>query len=135
VVFPYPRWIPLRRSTRWRIARALKLVLCAVLVVGLLPGSEEVVETVAHLVHDGHLPHSEAHDEVAATEDCDGSAEHGCTPLAHHCECCASVSAIPGVGPTATPIGVTLRTEKYRSPAERGPPNDGVEPFLPPPIA
>lgn len=112
------------------------MVLCALLVFGLIPGSDELVETVIHLVHDGHLPHSEAHDEVAATEACDDSDEHGCTPLAHHCTCCASVSAVaPIPAPMGTLLRVTLRNEKYRSRAERGPPNHGVKPFLRPPIA
>lgn len=111
------------------------MVVCALLVVGLFPGSDEVVETIAHLVHDGHLPHSEQHDQVAATEDCDDSDEHGCTPLAHHCKCCASVSAVPPTGPATAPLRVAALDQKFRSPAERGPPSDGVKPFLPPPIA
>lgn len=76
---PLPRWLPLRRTMRRKAARVLKMMLCALLVFGLFPGSDELVETVVHLVHDGHLPHSETHDLVAATEDCGDSDEHGCT--------------------------------------------------------
>lgn len=129
------RWVPFRRATRNRFARALKMVLCALLVFGLLPGSEELIETAAHLLHDGHLPHSEQHELVAATEACDDSDEHGCTPLAHHCSCCLSVSAVPPATPWNQPLRVITRDRRFRSPAERGPPNEGVEPFLPPPIS
>lgn len=110
------------------------MMVCALLVFRLFPGSEELVETAVHLFHDGHLPHSEQHDQVAATEDCGDSDEHGCTALAHHCKCCASVSAVPPGGPSTQPLRVAALGEKYRTPAERGPPNDGVKPFLPPPI-
>ena len=111
------------------------MMVCALLVFRLFPGSEELVETAVHLFHDGHLPHSEQHEEVAATEDCGDSDEHGCTALAHHCKCCASVSAVPPGGPSAYPLRVAAPSQRFRSPAERGPPNDGVKPFLPPPIA
>ena len=131
----FPRWIPIRRATQRRIARALRVLLCGLMIFNLFPGSYELVETVAHLVHDGHLPHSDHHDQVAAIEDCDDSDEHGCTALAHHCTCCASVSAVPPVGPSTPPPRVVALGEKFRSPAMRGPPNDGVKPFLPPPIA
>jgi hypothetical protein len=131
---PLPRWLSTRAAWR-RLARGLRAVVCAVLVLGLLPGAEEAVETVAHLVHDGHLPHSAAHAEVADTEDCGAADEHGCTPLDHHCGCCASAPALPPTGapldaPPWTPAPPTLR-----SAAERAPPVRGQEPGLRPPIA
>lgn len=114
----------------------LRVLVCALLVFGLMPGAEELVESAAHLLHDGHLPHSEAHDEVAATEDCDSDCkEHGCTPLAHHCKCCASASAVPPRNMSPDRPVRAARTEKYASISERGPPNAGVKPFLRPPIA
>lgn len=108
-------------------------MLCALLVFGLFPGSNEIVETVVHVIHDGHLPHSEAHDEVTASEDCDDSDEHGCTPLDHHCKCCASASAIPPRS-AGLRLGTIARRTELRALSERGPPHDSVEPFLPPPI-
>lgn len=66
-----------------------------------MPGAEAAVETLAHLVHDGHGRYSEAHEETAATEDCaDACQEHGCTPLAHHCTCCMATAAL---APRASP--------------------------------
>jgi hypothetical protein len=120
---------------RLRIARALRVLLCGLMIFNLFPGSEVLVETVAHLVHDGHLPHSDQHDQVAGSEDCDDSDEHGCTPLSHHCGCCASLAAIPPSGPARVPWGAVTVDQKHRSRPDRGPPNDGVKPFLPPPIA
>lgn len=132
---PLPRWLPVRRTMRRKAVRVLKMMLCALLVFGLFPGGDELVETVVHLVHDGHLPHSETHDLVAATEDCGDSDEHGCTALAHHCHCCVSISALPPRLPVLDAHYFPPDREKYRSPQERGPPNAGVKPFLPPPIA
>ncbi len=116
------------------MARWMKLVLCAFLVFGLLPGSDEVVETIAHLVHDGHLPHSTAHDDVEASEDCDASDEHGCTPLAHHCQCCVSIAALPEWTQPGPPLVLAAVRELSRSGSDRGPPSASVEPFFRPPI-
>jgi hypothetical protein len=136
VTSSFPRWIPIRRATRRRIARVLKMLVCAVLVFGLMPGAEELVESAAHLLHDGHLRHSEAHDEVAASEDCDSDCkEHGCTALAHHCKCCASASALAPRTPATDRLPRVASQTRYRSVSERGPPNAGVKPFLRPPIA
>jgi len=59
----------------------------------LMPGWIELAETIEHLMHDGHLPHSEAHadsdDEVAHEGD-----EHGCTQMVHHCQCHTSSPAL-----------------------------------------
>jgi len=65
---------------------------CAVL---LLPGWVELLENLEHLVHDGHLPHGELHEAEGAGEDhAVESAEHGCTPVSHHCGCHVSIPAI-----------------------------------------
>jgi len=109
---------------------------CALLVLGLMPGAEEMVASAAHLLHDGHLPHSAAHDEVAAAEDCDSACEeHGCTALAHHCNCCASTSALVPRAPAPDQPAWRAGPLTYRSSSERGPPHTGVKPFLRPPIA
>ena len=109
-------------------------MLCALLVFGMFPGSEEIAETIAHVVHDGHLPHSETHDEIAASEDCDSSDEHGCTPLDHHCKCCVSASAVPPRSGIGLRFARLARRTERSTLAERAPPTDGVKPFLPPPI-
>ena len=134
MVSSLPRWLRIRRSVRRRADRVAKLLLCAFLVFGLLPGSEEVVETIAHLAHDGHLPHSDTHDEVAATEDCGDADEHGCTPLAHHCKCCPSISAEPARAMTPEALVLSACSEQGLANNDRGPPTAGVKPPLRPPI-
>ncbi|MEQ1567733.1 MAG: hypothetical protein ABMA64_18980 [Myxococcota bacterium] len=129
-----PCWVRIRRSTRRRLARVANLLLCALLVFGLLPGSDEVVETIAHLVHDGHLPHSDTHEEVAATEDCGDADEHGCTPLDHHCKCCPSISAVPSHGARPEALVLSACSEQGLANNDRGPPTAGVKPPLRPPI-
>ncbi|MCB9680611.1 MAG: hypothetical protein H6733_03995 [Alphaproteobacteria bacterium] len=124
-----PGWPALswRRVARWW--------LCAWMVLGLLPGAEEIVESIVHLVHDGHLPHSEAHAAQASSEHCPDDAEHGCTPLSHHCGCCVSLAALPPsddviVVPTAVVVQVGVATTTVR-----GPPVRFLEPLRRPPIA
>lgn len=76
------------------IRRILKRrFLVFVLILSILPGWPELLENVEHLLHDGHLAHSAQHDE-AADEGHDDVAEHGCTPMAHHCGCHTSVLAV-----------------------------------------
>jgi hypothetical protein len=116
-----------------RLRRVLRVVLCAAALLGLVPGGEEAVEALVHVVHDGHLPHSATHDEAAEDERCrDG--EHRCTPFDHHCGCCASAAALP----TAAPVAAVRRvpaSEVARAPQDRGPPRSGVKPSLRPPIS
>jgi hypothetical protein len=60
------------------------LALC--ILVSLCPG-------LAEIVHDGlHQVLDIQEDQASATESCP---EHGCTPLAHQCSCCASIAAVP----------------------------------------
>ena len=90
------------------------------------PLSQELVEAAEHLVHDGHLPHSEAHLEDEAEEAHEGD-EHGCTPVQHRCGCCASMPGILDVplhldrpvGLTDAPLQIELapRTWSTRSQA------------------
>jgi hypothetical protein len=54
------------------------------------PGMTEVAEAAVHLITHADLPHQGDHDEHG-----EGSAEHSCTPLAHHCGCHAPMSARP----------------------------------------
>jgi hypothetical protein len=113
----------------------MKMVLCAFLVFGLVPGSDELVETLTHLAQDGHLPHSQTHDRVAAFERHPTDAEHGCTPVDHHCKCCATQHVVPPkAGPPALPAfaNVALRYARMQG---RGPPSRSTAPPVPPPIA
>lgn len=73
----------------------LRRLLALLLALALLPGWAELVENVEHLLHDGHLAHSEVHELAQASEDAhETTDEHGCTPVSHHCGCHMSV---PGV--------------------------------------
>jgi len=66
-----------------------------------LPGLPELVESIEHLVHDGHLPHSEQHAVDQHAESHQGlDEEHGCTPIAHRCGCHVSAPAILASGDT-----------------------------------
>ncbi|MBT3218344.1 MAG: hypothetical protein HN348_04580 [Proteobacteria bacterium] len=62
----------------------------------LLPGLSEVFETVEHLLHDGHLPHSEQNEEAQHLEVHNGTLgdEHGCTAMSHTCPCHLGVPGI-----------------------------------------
>ncbi|MCK6507851.1 hypothetical protein L6R53_31540 [Myxococcota bacterium] len=129
------RCLPDLRIARRKASRVLKVMICVMLVFGLFPGSDELVESVAHLIHDGHLPHSEQHDRVGTFEDCGDSDEHGCTPLAHRCQCCVSIMAMPQGPPGFNTHEFQPARKKYRSVQAQGPPSPGVKPNLRPPIA
>lgn len=114
----------------------LRAIVSALLALSLMPGVDAAVASFVHLVHDGHFLHTDAHDAVAASEECPSDcSEDGCTPLAHHCSCCATVFALAPAGAPSSRAERAPTTEKYRANAERSPPNAGVEPYLPPPIA
>lgn len=123
------------RAFRRRLSRLMRAWMCALLVFGLLPATDELVESVVHLAHDGHLPHSDEHEQSAADEVCGESDEHGCSPLAHQCDCCTSLAALPPAAPAPATSDAPMATEVHRTTRDRGPPSDGVKPFLPPPIA
>ena len=78
--------------------RFFQRLLSLLLMVSLMPGLHEVAEALEHLVHDGHLPHSEEHEEVADEEahEAEADTEHGCTPVSHQCECHTSVVVLLG---------------------------------------
>lgn len=75
--------------------RLLRQLLTLLLALSLVPGLGEFVESVEHLLHDGHLPHSEQH-ELAGVEEshlAEAAPEHGCTPMSHNCGCHVSTPA------------------------------------------
>lgn len=74
------------------LRQILRHLLTIVLVVSLVPGLGDLVESAEHLLHGGHLPHSEqAQAEEAHTGEV--AEEHGCTPMSHHCSCHVSTPA------------------------------------------
>ncbi len=80
---------------RMTLRQRLRNLLTMLLVLCLMPGLTELIETVEHLVHDGHLPHSEQHDQGQHAERHDSlEEEHGCTAMAHQCGCHMSAPAI-----------------------------------------
>lgn len=81
--------------SRAALARFLRMMLCGLALLGLMPGTAEIVENIAHLLHDGHLAHSASHAIAADDEGCSPTTEHGCTPMSHHCSCCVSLAALP----------------------------------------
>lgn len=84
----------------------LRQLLTFLLVLALMPGVPELLENLEHLAQDGHLAHSFAPGDVEHTDPSDHDddqhaeqhaaldAEHGCTPMTHHCGCHASVPVI-----------------------------------------
>jgi hypothetical protein len=117
------------------LRRLLRTFLTAVLVFSLMPGVPEVLENVEHLLHDGHLAHSEQHEAVKYIESHgDGLDEHGCTPMAHRCGCHASMIGLlpdpaPGVQRSLAPA------EDAPIAVERIPTARANAPPTPPPIA
>ncbi|MFT5679910.1 MAG: hypothetical protein ACI8RZ_000815 [Myxococcota bacterium] len=77
----------------------LRKLLSLLLILTLLPGWGELIESAEHLIHDGHLPHSTSHEETASIEEHAADTEHGCTPTSHHCECHQSVPVLPSSAP------------------------------------
>jgi len=58
--------------------------LCALaLVLAMLPGAAEVVESAIHLATEGHLAHATAQGDQHEPN----GPEHGCTPISHFCGC------------------------------------------------
>jgi hypothetical protein len=72
-----------------------------------IPGVGELFEDAAHLVLDGATDHGEH-------EPCP---EHGCTPTAHHCSCCASAVVAQLVSHPA-PIAPVVAGEALEWPSE-----------------
>ncbi len=68
----------------------MRLLLLIVLVNGLAPSLGEAVELVVHYASSGHFAHSEENESDLG----DVGKEHGCSPTAHHCRCCASLQAV-----------------------------------------
>jgi hypothetical protein len=114
----------------------LRKLLTLLLVVSLLPGLPEIVENLEHLLHDGHLPHSEQHEseKYAESHDDGHDEEHGCTPMSHHCGCHTSMLGILADGspdlrrPPPTAEGRPFGTESTPLSRANAPPT-------PPPIA
>lgn len=128
---------PRKRRSANPLARALSALracLFALGVAGLLPGSHELLENLVHLLHDGHLAHSEAHDIEASVERCSADTEHDCTPLDHHCACCVSLAALPEP-PRAVLLPEPGATSSLGRPfGQPPPPQRALDPPYHPPI-
>lgn len=83
-----------------RLRPLLRRLCTLLLAVSLLPGLSELVESLEHLLHDGHLPHSAQHEQQQHVEHhAQGlDDEHGCTPMSHQCGCHASVPGVLAAG-------------------------------------
>lgn len=73
----------------------MRFIVALALLFVVTPGMTEVVESVAHAVGHGDLPH---HEESGG--DSLGCDEHTCTPLFHACGCHAAMSAQTSVTTT-----------------------------------
>ena len=73
----------------------MRFVVALALLFAVTPGMTEVVESVAHAVGHGDLPHHEEAEVIAGGEHGEGMGgdEHTCTPLFHACGCHAAMSA------------------------------------------
>ena len=117
-------------STRPMIRRFLRHLLILVSVLGILPGSELLVEHVSELVRHGHPAHS-----VPGEAD-PRAAEHGCSPIQHACPCHHSqasstqAKAQAGAFPTDHWLTWMLDAERVgRRPASaRGPSGNDIAP-------
>lgn len=115
-----------------RIRRALRWALCALVLLGLVPGMAELVENLEHVLHDGHLRHGAAH--VDDGEQCESDTEeHGCTPFEHHCKCCASIAGIPqGREVVGEPVATAAPAEARTTTVARLVSRDPTPPVRPP---
>ena len=120
----------------WILKRRLMIALLAL---SLLPGWPEVLENVEHLVHDGHMAHSDAHDQVAdAHAEHDAHAdtdEHGCTPMAHRCPCHVSLAALLPDAPEPVATGWTDLPVHAALLEQGGPLTRAIPPPTRPPIS
>lgn len=120
------------------LRRALRLLLVSFVILGLVPGSVEIVENVEHLVHDGHVAHSDAHEAAVSAGHETGhdlGDEHGCTPLQHQCGCHSSVPGdLPPSKLLSLPVAAPEPPHAMPDYARRAPWRT-VDPHRRPPIA
>lgn len=107
----------------------MKALLVVALIHGLVPAFGELVEATVHYATTGHLAHSDAdHGDLG-----DQGPEHGCSPTAHHCACCAAQAVVtprPGTG-----IAVTSRQVRWSTTTSDRMTTRPLEPPFRPPIA
>lgn len=85
-------------------------LLVLVLVLAMVPGAAELVESAFHLLTEGHLAHAAPdgdHHEPTGPE-------HGCTPTFHFCGCHANLSLLGPQTPPAIPLRASLVDEAPR---------------------
>ncbi len=120
-------------------ASPLRRLITLLMVLLMLPGWGELIEAAEHLVHDGHLPHTEAHEHAAADEEHaheagDEDCAHGCSSMIHACGCHVSM---PGVLAEASPelSAPPVHPEHRSSAPERRWSTRSHAPPTPPPLA
>jgi hypothetical protein len=74
------------------VHRTAPRVLALLLLTLLVPGADELVENALHLVEQGHM----AHGEPAGDDHSSTNPEHDCTGAMHLCQCCVTLSCLPG---------------------------------------
>jgi len=117
------------------LQNSFRRILSLLLILTMLPGWGELIETAEHLLHDGHLPHSTAHEESADSEHHNvATTEHGCTPTSHQCECHVSIPILPNDPPPELKRVVVV-SELVWSPHERTLRSRSEAPPRPTPIA
>ena len=104
----------------------LRWLLLLLVVNSFVPEAHEAVELVTHYLSTGHIAHA-----TAGEHDLPGS-EHTCSPLAHHCGCCASQYVVPATEATWTSPAVAV---ELRVPPSTASPRDGIrDELLRPPV-
>ena len=78
----------------------MKALLVIALIHGLVPAFGELVEATVHYATTGHLAHSDADEGDLG----DQGAEHGCSPTAHHCDCCVAQAVVAPIPETGAPV-------------------------------
>ncbi len=88
---------------------SMRPALVLALVLGLVPGLGEIVETVVHYAVEGHLAHSDAdHGDLG-----DVGHEHGCGGAQHVCGCCGSQVFV--AQPVSSAVGALASRESTSS--------------------
>jgi hypothetical protein len=107
----------------------VKALLVIALIHGLVPAFGELVEATVHYATTGHLAHSGADEGDLG----DQGSEHGCSPTAHHCDCCAAQAVV--TPRPLTGIAVTWREVRWSPSTSDRMTNRSLDPPFRPPIA
>jgi hypothetical protein len=104
----------------------MRALLVTAVLMGLVPGLGEVVESAVHLAATGHLPHSAGETDLG-----DQGPEHSCGVTLHSCGCCAGQPVVPEVEAAVVELSAPTLARMRRGALavlERAP----ARPFRPP---